>query len=76
MPTNPFARNRAERRKKVTRKDAEGLLRNAFADRIAFVAARHLLVEVANDQAASGLAGDLPTRIELFLARHPVKERP
>lgn len=71
----PFL-NRAGRRKKATRQDAEGFISNAFRDRIAFVAARELLTDVLDRDDETGLLGEgLRIRVNRFLRNHPAPER-
>lgn len=52
-------------------KAAQRFIDQAFIDRIAWVAARLLLVQTLNDEGVNGLSPVLRGRIERFLASHP-----
>lgn len=56
---------------KWTRKQAERFIGDSFRDRIAWVAARTILVGITNDEGYKALSEGNRTRIEAFLARNP-----
>lgn len=68
-------RNRRERRQKATTADAAAFIGAAFTDRIAWVAARTLLVRILADDAVGAIDPSLRLSIERFLATHPAPER-
>ena len=56
-----------------TKEQTEKFLAEAFANRIAWVAARTILVRVTNDETYNGLSEENRQRIERFLRDHPVE---
>lgn len=60
-------------KRKATHKDAERFIADSFTDRIAFTAARVLLVRATEDAAFASLDPELQAAIDRFLDKHGMR---